>query len=395
MTTEFTQDLAARLADLEAANQLRRLDPMEHEAGGALIAADGRRFVNLAGNDYLGLADNAGFRGAFYAERRAEKDAAGLSLGSTGSRLMSGNSPSCALFEKELARFYGHEAALFFNSGYHLNLGLLPALAEKPDLVVADKLCHASLIDGMRLCRAKVLRYPHLDYGAVERIFARERAGFRHAFLVTESIFSMDGDRADLNELVRLKEKWGAQLYVDEAHGVGIRGERGLGLAEEQGALADIDFFVGTCGKAWGGMGAFVVCGRASADWLVNTARPQIFSTALPPVNLEWLRFVLRRLPGLGPARRRVADLASRLREALTTAGLTTRGDSHIVPVILGEPERALAAARALREAGYWAAAIRPPTVPKGSCRLRISLNANMNWETLAPLPGIIAAAGR
>ena len=390
--SEFTDELSSRLTTLQESGQLRSLTTVEHLPGGNIRVA-GREYVNLAGNDYLGLASNAAFCAAFYAERYAENRLSSQALGSTASRLMTGNVPACAKLEAELARFYGREAALFFNSGYHANLGILPALAGKDDLILADKLCHASLIDGMRLSRAKVLRYPHLDYEAVERLFTRERGNFRHAFLVSESVFSMDGDCADLPELVRLKDKWNAILYVDEAHSVGIRGERGLGLAEEQGVLADIDLFVGTCGKAYGGMGAFVTARRVIIDYLVNTARPQIFSTGLPPINVEWLRFVLKRLPELSAVRKRVAEMADQLRAGLRAQGLQTGGESNIVPVILGDARRTVAVARFVREAGYWVSAVRPPTVPQGTSRFRLSLNASMNRENLEPLPGLIAAA--
>ena len=390
--SEFIDELSSRLAALQESGQLRSLTTVEQLPGGS-IRVNGREYMNLAGNDYLGLASNASFCAAFYAEQKAENRLSSQALGSAASRLMTGNVPAFTKLEAELARFYGREAALFFNSGYHANLGILPALAGKEDLILADKLCHASLIDGMRLSRAKVLRYPHLDYETVDRLFARERAKHRHAFLVSESVFSMDGDCADLRELVRLKDRWKAILYVDEAHGVGIRGERGLGLAEEQGALADIDLFVGTCGKAYGGMGAFVTARQLMIDYLVNTARPQIFSTGLPPVIVEWVRFVLKRLPELGAVRRRVAGMADQLRADLRAQGLQTGGESNIVPVIIGDAGRTVAVARTVQEAGYWVSAVRPPTVPQGTSRLRLSLNASMNRESLAPLPGLIAAA--
>ena len=385
-------DLAARLDELRSQGQLRSLMAVEHLSGGDIVA-QGSRYLNLAGNDYLGLATDVALCSAFYAERRSEEQLGALGLGCTASRLMTGNTTACALFEEELAGFYQKEAALLFNSGYHLNVGLLPALSSRDDLILADKLCHASLIDGMRLSRAKVLRYPHLDYAAIERVLARERDRFRQVFLVSESIFSMDGDCADLTELVRLKEKWGAVLYLDEAHGVGIRGAAGRGLAEEQGVLQAGAHFIGTCGKAYGGVGAFVVGRRTLIDYLVNTARPQIFSTGLAPVNVEWLRFVLGRLPAMQAERQHVASLAESLRRALAEEGLRTMGASNIVPVLIGDAARTVAVAEQVREQGYWVTAIRPPTVPQGTSRLRLSLNASMTWEKLAPLPKLIAQA--
>ncbi len=388
----FGADLATRLAGLHAQGQLRALTPMRHMPAG-VIEVEGLRFLNLASNDYLGLASDAAFCADFYRELGQEDTLSRYGPGSGASRLMTGNFQACTLLEEELARYYQRQAALLFNSGYHLNVGLLPALAGKEDLILADKLCHASLIDGMRLSRARVLRYPHLDYAAIDRILARERGHFRHVFLVSESIFSMDGDCTDLAELVRLKEKWGALLYLDEAHGVGIRGESGRGLAEEQGVLAAVDLFIGTFGKAYGGLGAFVAAERVVIDYLINSARSQIFSTGLAPVNVQWLRFALRRVPQLRAERRQVAELAERLRAALRAEGLSTTGASNIVPVLIGSAERTLAVAERIREQGYWVTAVRPPTVPQGSSRLRLSLSATMRWKALAPLPRLIARA--
>jgi 8-amino-7-oxononanoate synthase len=295
--------------------------------------------------------------------------------------------------EEQLRALYQAEAALAFNSGYHINIGILPALSGKQDLILADKLCHASLIDGMRLSRAKVIRYPHLDYQAIEQVLTKDRERYRQVFIVTESIFSMDGDTADLAELVRIKDRFRAALYVDEAHGVGIRGRSGCGLAEEQGVHRQIEILTGTFGKAYGGQGAFVVGSQLLIDYLLNTARSQIFSTGLPPVSVHWLCFVLRRIPQMQAQRAKVDEMAARFRDALRAAGLRTDGSSNIVPVMVGDSARAVAAAERVCEAGYWVKAVRPPTVPVGTSRLRLSLNAAMDWEQLAPLPAIIKAS--
>lgn len=390
--TTFLDQLAASLDDIEHDGQLRQLVPITHLDQG-LIEVDGRRCLNLAGNDYLGLAANQELLRAFY----AEQDKAGLlvnyGLGSTASRLMTGNTLPYLRLEEQLCALYRAGAALVFNSGYHLNVGLLPALAGKQDLILADKLCHASLIDGMRLSRARSIRYPHLDYAAIERILDRERNNYRQVYIVTESIFSMDGDTTDLAELVRLRDRWQAVLYVDEAHGVGIRGDSGCGLAEEQGVHRNIDILTGTFGKAFGGQGAFVVGPRVLIDYLINTARTQIFSTGLPPVSVHWLCFVLRQIPLMREQRATVVRLADQLRENLRAAGLRTDGSSNIVPVLVGDASRAVAAAERVCAAGYWVKAVRPPTVPAGTSRLRLSLNAAMDWEQLAPLAEVIRAA--
>lgn len=389
---DLHQQLAEQLGEIEGQGQLRQLVPVVHQGHGR-IEINGRPYLNLAGNDYLGLATNRDLLEAFFNQQNKENLLEGYGLGSTASRLMTGNTLPYAQLEQQLTALYQTEAALVFNSGYHLNIGILPALSGKQDLILADKLCHASLIDGMRLSRAKVIRYPHLDYQAIEQVLARDRKRYRQVFIVTESIFSMDGDAADLRQLVGLKDRWRATLYVDEAHGVGIRGASGCGLAEEQGVHRDIEILTGTFGKAYGGQGAFVVGSRILTDFLLNTARPQIFSTGLPPISMHWLCFVLRHLPLMQEQRAKVDRMAEQFRRALRDAGLKTHGSSNIVPVMVGDAARAVAAAERICEQGYWVKAVRPPTVPAGTSRLRLSLNAAMDWEQLAPLPAIIKAS--
>jgi 8-amino-7-oxononanoate synthase len=386
------QQLREQLDAINQQGQLRHLAPVAHLDQGR-IDIGGRQYLNLAGNDYLGLAANRELLRAFFNEQTDGNLLERYGLGSTASRLMTGNTLPYVQLEEQLRALYQAEAALAFNSGYHINIGILPALSGKQDLILADKLCHASLIDGMRLSRAKVIRYPHLDYQAIEQVLTKDRERYRQVFIVTESIFSMDGDTADLAELVRIKDRFRAALYVDEAHGVGIRGRSGCGLAEEQGVHRQIEILTGTFGKAYGGQGAFVVGSQLLIDYLLNTARSQIFSTGLPPVSVHWLCFVLRRIPQMQAQRAKVDEMAARFRDALRAAGLRTDGSSNIVPVMVGDSARAVAAAERVCEAGYWVKAVRPPTVPVGTSRLRLSLNAAMDWEQLAPLPAIIKAS--
>lgn len=386
---DLDQQLAEQLGAIEEQGQLRHLVPVTHLDRG-LIDINGRQYLNLAGNDYLGLAANRELVETFYRDQHRGNLLGSYGLGSTASRLMTGNTLPYAQLEQQLTALYQAEAALVFNSGYHINIGILPALSGKQDLILADKLCHASLIDGMRLSLAKVIRYPHLDYQAIEQTLAQDRDRYRQVFLVTESIFSMDGDTADLAKLVRLKDRWRATLYVDEAHGVGIRGASGCGLAEEQGVHRNIEILTGTFGKAYGGQGSFVVGSRLLIDFLLNTARSQIFSTGLPPVSVHWLCFVLRQIPLMQAQRAKVDQLAGQFRQALRDVGLKTHGSSNIVPVMVGNAAQAVAAAERICEQGYWVKAVRPPTVPAGTSRLRLSLNAAMTWEQLAPLPAII-----
>ncbi len=357
------------------------------------VEYQGREYLNLASNDYLGLATNRELVAEFYSRLNDENLLLRFGPGATASRLMTGNHGVNRELEEDLAQLYAPAQALVFNSGYHANIGILPALAQKGDLILADKLCHASLIDGMQLSRAKVIRYPHLDYERLTSILAEKRKKYGQVFIVTESIFSMDGDTADLGILVQLKKKFHAVLYVDEAHAVGLRGRYGLGLAEEQGLLAQVDILIGTFGKAWAGQGAFVVCSFLLCNYLINTARSFIFTTGLPPVTLSWLLFVLAKIPAMTRERRHVQQLADDLRKGLQAHGLETRGATNIVPVLIGAADQAVQVADTLRKHGFWVTAVRPPTVPAGTARLRLSITAAMDEETLAPLPRLIAEA--
>ena len=371
---------------------LREILPVQASDRGRIQVAE-NDFLNLAGNDYLGIAGNRNLIQQFYAGLEPDNCLELYGPGSGASRLMTGNHAGYRQLEENLAELYSADRTLVFNSGYHINIGLLPALAEKGDLILADKLCHASLIDGMRLSRAKVIRYPHLEYDRIEKLLKKHRDSYKTIFLVTESIFSMDGDCADLQTMVHLKEQYDAVLYVDEAHAVGVRGQHGLGLAEEQEILDQVDLLIGTFGKAWAGQGAFVTCTETVYDSLVNTARSLIFTTGLPPVNIHWLNFLLPKINEMAAERKQLLRLGNRLRIALLEQGLNTAGDSQIVPVMIGDSARAVEVAEQLRKHGFWISAVRPPTVPLGTSRLRLSVTAAMGHHQLVPLPRLISEA--
>lgn len=374
---------------------LRCIMPVQPLGEGQIQAGE-KQYLNLAGNDYLGLGANAVLLREFYAGLAADDCLSQYGLGSGASRLMTGSCAAYQQLEDSLAQLYGSEGALLFNSGWQLNTGVLPALTRKEDIVLADKLCHASLIDGLRLAAAKLIRYPHLDYEQLEKLLRQHCGQSGTVFIVTESIFSMDGDCADLPALAALRDKYGAVLYVDEAHAVGVRGERGLGLAEEQGVLDQIDLLIGTFGKAWAGQGAFIVGSRILYDFLINTARSLIFTTALPPISIHWLNFLLPKIAKMTAARLRLAELADQLRTRLHEQGLSTGGESQIVPVLIGDSARAVQVAARLREHGFWVNAVRPPTVPPNTARLRLSLSAALSTAQLDGLvEQITATVGR
>ncbi|MCI5145774.1 MAG: 8-amino-7-oxononanoate synthase [Candidatus Electrothrix sp. AR3] len=386
----FNNRLHNHLHKLDEQGLRRSLIPVQPLEQGRIQVGQ-QEYLNLAGNDYLGLANNPALIQAFYTELAPATLLSQYGLGSGASRLMTGNHDQYRQLEERLAQLYQRERALLFNSGFQLNSGILPALSQKGDLILADKFCHASLIDGMRLSPAKAIRYPHLDYQCLEELLQQHCQGKKTVFIVTESIFSMDGDCADLKILVELKEKYGAILYLDEAHAVGVRGQQGLGLAEEQGLVEHIDLLIGTFGKAWAGQGAFVLCTQTIADFLLNTARSLIFTTGLPPVSIHWLNFILPKVKAMVKERQRLVELSHGVRNQLQAEGLRTDGASHIVPVLIGEAAQAVAVAEQLRQQGFWVQAVRPPTVPPHTARLRLSVNAAMKQEQLAPLAENIA----
>ena len=360
------------LEELNQSGNLRSLPLIEPQ--GKWIIRDGRRMLNLSSNDYLGLSRDTRLRKEFLTRAMEEY----LPLSSASSRLLTGNFPAYTELEELLASSYGKESALVFNSGYHANMGILPALADKDTLILADKLVHASLIDGIRLSGAAYKRFRHQDYEQAEHILQNSAHTYKRIILVTESIFSMDGDIADLQRLVRIKRQYpNALLYVDEAHAIGVRGKRGLGIAEESGTLRDIDLLVGTFGKALASMGAFVVCSRLLHDVLVNRMRPLIFSTALPPLQVAWTSHIFRLLPRMEDRRTRLKKLSALVAQALQGQGGEV-SSSHIIPYIVHDSEACLRLADSLQRKGFYCLAIRPPTVPQGTSRLRLSLTADM-----------------
>ena len=350
---------------------LRTLPEVRHD--GIWIDQDGRRMLNMSSNDYLGLASDATLQDEFW-QSLPERDRL---LSASSSRLLTGNFDVHQELETLLAERFGRESALTFSSGYHLNTGILPAVADVHTLILADKLVHASLIDGIRLSSATCIRYRHQDYRQLQSLLEKHRTNFERMIIVTESVFSMDGDVAPLAELVELKKAFpNVMLYVDEAHAIGVRGKRGLGIAEEQGCLADIDFLCGTFGKALASVGAYVVCSRLMHDYLVNRMRTLIFTTALPPLNVAWTKFVFSRLDEWEDRRIRLASMAEKVREAVRRAGYPCPSESHIVPLVVGESEKAVLKAAEMQRNGFYILPVRPPTVPEGTSRLRLSLTA-------------------
>jgi 8-amino-7-oxononanoate synthase len=345
--------------------------------------------IDLSSNDYLGLASDPRLRKVVVdSVARADR------VGGTGSRLLSGNSREWEELETQFAAFAGTEAALYFGSGYVANLGLLTSLLRPGDVVFSDAMNHASLIDGIRLSGAKKVIFPHRDLKFLEDAF-RQHANARGArLIVTESVFSMEGDVAPLEDMLRLARRHGAGLIVDEAHATGVYGPEGRGVAAECGIERDVLAIVHTCGKALASAGAFVCGGRSLGDFLVNRARSFVFSTAMPPYFACQIRAAVQLARGADRERAHLRQIASELRSQLGAAGIDFGTSStHIVPVILGGNEAALQAASKLQCAGFVAKAIRPPTVPAGTARIRISLTSKITLEQTRRLAQVLREA--
>ncbi|PID57498.1 8-amino-7-oxononanoate synthase [candidate division KSB3 bacterium] len=350
----------------------------------------GRRCLNLSSNDYLGLGADRRRLENFLSTQPPHELLEEFGFSSSSSRLLTGNSPAYDALEHELCDMYHAEAACVFNSGYHANIGIISALTKRNDLVLSDKLNHASIMDGLRIAAADFLRYRHLDYEHLETLLKKHHGTHRRLFIMSESVFSMDGDVADLYRLVDLKKRYDAFLILDEAHAVGVFGASGCGLCEDLGLLSEIDIIVGTFGKALASLGAYAVSRGVIKEYLVNTMRSLIFSTALPPVILHWNRMMLQTVRRMTTERRHLMKIATRLRQRLNAKQLRSNGASQIVPVLIGPNAPTVCLSEFLREQGYLIFAIRPPTVPPNTARLRLSLNAAMSWEQLKDIPGII-----
>ena len=370
--SDLEQRLLRRLADLERAGLLRRPRP---PAG-----------IDLCSNDYLALASHPLIK-----ERMAEA-VLSAGVGSTGSRLLRGERTAFADLESRFAAFKQTPASLYFGSGYAANIGVLSTCLEAGDVVLSDELNHASLVDGMRLGRARRIVYPHCDVDAV-RASLEGQTGIGQKFLVTESLFSMDGDRAPLADYAAICRATNTALIVDEAHAIGIYGSRGSGLIEAEGIGGEVFLSINPAGKALGVCGAFVAGPEWAVRSLVQQARSFVFSTAPPPAVAAALDAALE-LIRAEPVRRETLLLrAETLRALLRERGITTGGNSQIIPVVIGDSNRAVAIAEALQSAGFDVRAVRPPTVPAGTSRLRVSVNVNLAEETLQSFASAAAAA--
>lgn len=334
-----------------------------------------QELTNFSSNDYLGLAGDLDLQNSFFKQAGIKKR---NWMSSSSARPLTGTSSAHAELEQCIAKSYHKTGALLFNSGYHANTGILPALTDKNDLILADKFVHASLIDGISLGQATCKRFAHNNLTHLEQLLTKFSNEFDSIWIVTESVFSMDGDIAPLAELVSLKQRFNAYLYVDEAHAVGSLGENGLGLCVDENLENDIDLIVGTFGKSLAGYGGFVTGDQVLIDAMINFSRSWLFSTALPPINIDWNLFVWQQLADFATQRKQLAHLTQIFKSSLNEAQQNYLGETYIVPLLKPGNPAVIELANKLSEQGILALPIRSPTVAKGAERIRFSLTANI-----------------
>ena len=374
-----TDFIKAALDQRQLEHRFRSLAPVKPILGTSRVIRNGEELINFCSNDYLGLSSHPKV-----IERSAEF-VAKYGAGSGASRLVSGTLDIHQELEKKLAEVLGLEAVLVFNSGFQANTSILSSLADRNSLILADKKCHNSLIQGALLSRADFKRFNHNDLNHLESLLkSASEKDYNRIWIVSETVFSMDGDQSDVDGLIELSDMYGALFYSDDAHALGVLGAKGLGLNY---AKSGIDMSIGTFGKAFGSFGAFAGCSKEMKDYLINFCPGFIYTTALPPAIIGALDAALELIPEMdserGVLHSNIQYLSNELKDVGFTIGDT---DSQIIPIIIGSEEETLSLSKYLEQNGMWASAIRPPTVEKDASRIRITITLNHKREELDQL---------
>ncbi len=356
------QKIKEELRQLELNGQLRKIPNISHKKNNIIII-NGVEYLNLGSNDYLNISTNEDLKNEFLKNNKSL-------LSSASARLLSGTSGEFCTLENNISKLFNKDACLIFNTGYQCNLGVVSTLCQKGDVVFSDKLNHASIIDGMRLAEGDFIRFKHCDYENLESLLKSKRNNYNRAIIISESLFSMDGDVADIDKLIELKNKYNCLLMIDEAHAFCALGDTLAGLTYNK----DVDIITATFGKALGSFGAFCVANTDIILYLINKARSFIFSTSIPPINIAWTNWLLTEKK----------DFLLKQKIKLTRIVLeahkiiqNTPSRSHIIPILIGSNTSTLKISEKLKSEGYYVPAIRPPTVPVGTSRLRLSLTAD------------------
>lgn len=361
------------LVELDRSGNLRKFPTESRDA----------RYVDLSSNDYLGIASDTGLQAKFL----NSTDFGCMQFTSSASRLLSHSQQTYTLFEETLADAYGcGKQALLFNSGYHANTGLISAFASTKAYIIADKLVHASIIDGIKLSGLPFARFRHNDYNHLDRLAAKVYGEGYNIIIIAESVYSMDGDCTDIDILAEIKRRYpGTLLYIDEAHAVGVEGPAGLGICKASANFESVDIVVGTLGKALASSGAFAITSETLRKFMINKSRSLIFSTAIAPINALWSRFTFLHTLGMDTERRCLRQLGAALSTELKSVGKSIH-TGHIQPLIVGEPHLAVELSKKLRTEGFEVLPIRTPTVPPGTDRLRFSLSAALSLDDISRL---------
>lgn len=335
------------------------------------LVIDEKKMINFSSNDYLNLSTNKNLVNEFINKYLKSNE---FIFSSTSSRLLTGSSKAYKKLEEDIAKLFKKEASLLFNTGYQCNLGVVSTLVKRGDVIFSDKLNHASIIDGMKLSGCDFYRYKHLDYDNLEEILKKHRQEYKRALIVSETVFSMDGDIANIKKLVELKQKYNAYLMLDEAHAFGIFGNNSAGIADKENLLEEIDIITATLGKSFASMGAFCTANKEIIDYLTNKANSFIFSTAIPPINILWSSFLIEEKMNL------IKEKSTKLKKLIQEAHIyiKDKGKTQIIPIVIGDSGKTVKIAQQLQAKGYFVLPVRPPTVPVNTSRFRLSLTSDI-----------------
>lgn len=372
------QNYINKLEELKKDSSFRTIKNIQEKISKYIIV-DNKKMLNLSSNDYLNLSTDKDLALEFV-ERH--KNSAEFLFSSASARLLTGSSNCYKTLEETLANLFNKEAALLFNTGYQCNQGVVSALFNKGDVIFSDKLNHASIVSGLKLTQAEHFRYKHNDYDSLEKLLKEKRNDYKNAIIISESVFSMDGDIADIEKLVELKKKYNCLLMIDEAHAFGVFGDNLQGVASSKNLLNEIDIVTITLGKALASMGAVCLSNKTIIDYLINKASSFIFSTAIPSINVLWSNFLLNeKFELLKEKKQKLNSLFSEVHSFYPTISA-----SQIIPVVLGDSKKTAQTALELQNKGFYVLPINPPTVPKGTSRLRISLTSDIEFNEIKDL---------
>ena len=378
----FYDDEIKKLVENDNFRQVHNIE----EKYGKFITVAGKSMLNFSSNDYLNLSTNKDLIKKFIEKYKNDNE---FIFSSASSRLLTGTSKIYKRLENNLAKLFKKEACLLFNTGYQCNLGVVSSLVNRDDVIFSDKLNHASIIDGMRLSATPFYRYRHFDYENLEELLIKHRKEHKKAIIISESVFSMDGDIADIRKLIELKKKYDCLLMIDEAHAFGIFGGNLAGIADRENILDEVDIITATLGKSFASMGAFCVSSKTIIDYLINKANSFIFSTALPSVNVLWTNFLIEENFDIIKCQsQKLNKLMKEAHSYIADGGIT-----QIVPVIIGENGKTVKVAEQLQNKGFYILPVRPPTVPVNTSRLRLSLTADITFDEFKTVIDIVREA--